>query len=189
LRALENYVQRYPDRAAPRFLLAYHYLTIGSNDAAANQLRQVVQLKPADGLSRQMLTLLDSSKQQVAATAQAPSPQIPPQATAQPSVESPATVQPGQLVGAWSAQPDDKTSIKLTLDRDGKFVWDVAQRGKPNQLRGSFSIGGGDLLTLAQDQQGGTLAGNIAMTQNDRFTFRLVGAPASQPGLTFVRQL
>jgi hypothetical protein len=56
-------------------------------------------------------------------------------------------------------------------------------------LRGNFTIGDGDLLTLAQDQQGGALAGSISMTQNDRFTFRLVGAAASDPGLTFVRQL
>jgi hypothetical protein len=56
-------------------------------------------------------------------------------------------------------------------------------------LRGNYVVGGGDLLTLAQDQQGGTLAGNVALVDNGRFTFRLMGAPASDPGLTFVRQL
>jgi tetratricopeptide (TPR) repeat protein len=188
LTSLESFTQNHPDQAAPRFLLAYHYLTLGYNDAAADQLRDVVQLKPADKLSRQMLSLLDSAKKQAGPANQVPtSPQA--AIAGQQLVESPATVRPTQLIGAWTAKPDDKTTIKLTLDADGKFVWDVAQGGKPNQLRGTFAIGGGDLLTLAQDQQGGTLAGNIAMNQNDRFTFRLAGAPASDPGLTFVRQL
>jgi tetratricopeptide (TPR) repeat protein len=185
LSALENYVQNHPNDSAPRFLLAYHYLTIGSSDAAAEQLRQVVQLKPADNLSRQMLALLDSAKQPAAVAEQAPA-----QSTAaQPAVGSAATIPPAALVGMWNTKPDDKTSIKLTLQPNGKFTWDVAQQGGNNQLRGNFTIGDGDMLTLAQDQQGGTLAGNIAAAQNGRFTFRLVGAPASDPGVTFVRQL
>jgi tetratricopeptide (TPR) repeat protein len=189
LTALENYVRNHPDRAAPQFLLAYHYLTLGYNEAAADLLRQVVQLKPADNLSRQMLTLLDSAKQQAAVAEQTPAAQPAPQAAAPPMAEAPATIQPAQLTGVWTAKPDNKSSISLSLDPNGKFVWNVVQRGQPNKLSGNFTIGDGDLLTLAQGQQGGTMAGNVTMTQNDQFTFRLVGAPASDPGLTFVRQL
>jgi len=190
LTALENYVQSHPDMASPRFLLAYHYLTIGSSDAAADQLRQVVKLKPTDGLSRQMLALLDSAKQSATVAEEGPvqpatqtaptAPNLPPQST---------TIPPAALVGTWSAKPDDKTAIKLTLAPDGKFIWDVNGQNGQNQLRGNYTMGDGNLLTLAQDQQGGTLAGNIAKAQNGGFSFRLMGAPPSDKGLSFVRQL
>jgi tetratricopeptide (TPR) repeat protein len=190
LAALEDYVQSHADMASPRFLLAYHYLTLGSPDAAADQLRQVVQLKPTDGLSRQMLALLDSAKQSATVAEQAPAQQPAPQpAPTAPSLPPQATIPPAALVGTWSAKPDDKTAIKLTLAPDGKFIWDVNGQNGQNQLRGSYTMGDGNLLTLAQDQQGGTLAGNIAKAQNGGFSFRLMGAPQSDPGLTFVRQL
>jgi tetratricopeptide (TPR) repeat protein len=189
LAALENYVQSHPDMASPRFLLAYHYLTLGSPDAAADQLRQVVQLKPTDGLSRQMLALLDSAKQSATVAEQGPAQGATQTAPTAPSLPPQATIPPAALVGTWSAKPDDKTAIKLTLAPDGKFIWDVNGQNGPNQLRGSYTMGEGNLLTLAQDQQGGTLAGNIAKAESGGFSFRLMGAPQSDPGLTFVRQL
>ena len=72
---------------------------------------------------------------------------------------------------------------------DGKFTWDVAGQAGQISCAATYTIGDGDLLTLAQDQQGGSLAGNVAMQPNGRFDFRLIGAPPSDKGLTFVRQL
>jgi hypothetical protein len=188
---LENYVQSHPDAASARFLLAYHYLTIGSPDAAADQLRQVVQLKPTDNLSRQMLALLDSAKQTSAVAEQTPPPpaaQANVSSAIQPAVAPAAEIQPAALVGTWNAQPDRNSSIKLTLQPDGSFTWDVAKPDGQTQLRGNYAIGNANQLTLAQDQQGGTLAGSVAWSDNGRFTFRLTGAPTSDSGLTFVRQ-
>ena len=60
LRALEQYVGEHPDEADVRFLLAYQYLTCGYNDAAAKQLKAVVELNPKDRLSSQLLASLSA---------------------------------------------------------------------------------------------------------------------------------
>jgi len=55
LRDLEAARNAGPTRPELRFLLAYHYLTAGHEDAAANQLRDVVRLNPKDELSAALL--------------------------------------------------------------------------------------------------------------------------------------
>jgi hypothetical protein len=58
LRALEAYCAATPKAASARFLVASLYMTQGSNEAAANMLRQVVELQPDNRLSTQLLDLL-----------------------------------------------------------------------------------------------------------------------------------
>jgi tetratricopeptide (TPR) repeat protein len=58
LRALEDFVNRNPDIAAGRFLLAYHYLVINAQDAAIRQLERVTRLQPDDQLSAELLSAL-----------------------------------------------------------------------------------------------------------------------------------
>jgi tetratricopeptide (TPR) repeat protein len=55
LRALESSVTQNPNSAAGRFVLAYHYLTQGHMNEAADQLKAVVALQPKDQLSAQLL--------------------------------------------------------------------------------------------------------------------------------------
>jgi hypothetical protein len=44
------------------------------------------------------------------------------------------------------------------------------------------------VLTLnGKDGKSGALAGQVAFQDNDRFTFRMVGASQDDPGLKFVR--
>src|SRR4029078_11677758 len=50
LRALEEYARANPKSSSARFVLAYHYMTQGNNDAAAGQFRQVQALAPGDTL-------------------------------------------------------------------------------------------------------------------------------------------
>ena len=61
LRALEQYVNANPNAADVRFLLAYHYLTCGHTDAAANQLKAAVELNPKDQLLAQLLSALTTT--------------------------------------------------------------------------------------------------------------------------------
>ena len=61
LRALEAYVAQHTQSAAARFVLAYHYLTAGHPEAAAEQYRQVIALQPKDQLSAQLLRQLQSA--------------------------------------------------------------------------------------------------------------------------------
>ena len=51
LRALEASVKSNPSSPAMQFLLAYHYLVQGHQDAAASQFQKVAQLQPGDQLS------------------------------------------------------------------------------------------------------------------------------------------
>lgn len=58
LRALEDRCRRDPKAVAPRFVLAYHYLVAGHNDAAVAQLRSLLALEPGDRVARRLVTSL-----------------------------------------------------------------------------------------------------------------------------------
>ena len=58
LRALESYQKENPTRGDACFLLAYHYLTLESRDAAVEMLRQAVKNEPKDTLSAALLKAL-----------------------------------------------------------------------------------------------------------------------------------
>ncbi len=60
LRALEQYAESHPHRSDAKFLLAESYLTCGYTDAAAAQLKEVVQLDPKDQLSAQLLNSISA---------------------------------------------------------------------------------------------------------------------------------
>ena len=61
LRALEQYAKSNPAASEAKFLLAENYLTCGYTDAAAAQLKEVVQLNPKDQLSAQLLKSISAS--------------------------------------------------------------------------------------------------------------------------------
>jgi hypothetical protein len=58
LRALEAATRSNPKSPDDHFVLAYHYLVTGHNDAAVKQLEQVHALLPNDQLTTQLLTAL-----------------------------------------------------------------------------------------------------------------------------------
>ena len=55
LRKLEAFVTSNASSTPGHFVLAYHYMTQGNNDAAAAQFKQVVALSPQDTLAAQLL--------------------------------------------------------------------------------------------------------------------------------------
>jgi tetratricopeptide (TPR) repeat protein len=62
LRELEAYTRAHPKEAAAHFLEAYHYLVLGSKDAAVKQLKEVVQLEPKDQLAAALVQALTSGE-------------------------------------------------------------------------------------------------------------------------------
>jgi tetratricopeptide (TPR) repeat protein len=60
LRALEEYLRKHPDDGAAHFVLAYHYLVLGSKDEAVKQLEKAVRAEPQDKLSAALLKALTS---------------------------------------------------------------------------------------------------------------------------------
>ncbi len=170
LRALEQYVNEHPNSPAARFLLAYHYMCCGFSDAAATQLKAVVQLNPKDQLSAQLLSAM-TSKTATPAPATAP-PSAPPKA-----------VNTAALVGPWKATRPDGAAISLDLTKDGKYTWTYTQKDKPRQFSGTYTIA--DNLLILKEGNNTVMVGQVTQLADDRFNFRMPGDNPGDPGLTF----
>lgn len=180
LRALEDYCNAHSDSATARFVLAYQYLTEGHNDAAATVLQQVVTLKPTDTLSAKLLKQLTPAAEATPGASDTPPPNPTP-AVADTTVPAGATI-----AGTWTAKPTPDTTVTLSLPQpDGPFTWQVARGGKTQQFTGTSTFGD-NVLTLAQDKGGPTMAGRVTWTDPTHITFRVSDSPDDK-GLSFVK--
>jgi tetratricopeptide (TPR) repeat protein len=175
LRKLETFVGANPQSAAGRFVLGYHYMTEGFNDAAAEQFKQVVAISPHDVLSAQLVKQLSppAAAGGPAATPPTPTPAAP-------------AVKPGVLAGKWNAQPARNTTIDLQFGDDDTFSWTVTSDGKPKKITGKWSLAD-DVLTLAQAGQGSAMVGRVTWQADNRWSFRVMGTGPEDPGLVFSR--
>jgi hypothetical protein len=62
LRTLEKYAKEHPASPESHFLLAYHYLLIGSKDAAKTRMAEAVKLAPKDSLAAYVLKQLEAGR-------------------------------------------------------------------------------------------------------------------------------
>jgi len=169
LRALEDYVTKNPKATDARFLLGYHYLTLGHKDNAASHFTKVQQAAPNDIVTAQVLQMLGKAGTQ---------PQIAPESTVK--------IDAAEVLGTWTAKRGAKASFELTLDKNKSFTW-VYQEGKKRQeVKGAYALDG-DVLALEPDA-GGVMLAQISAPQNSAFDFRTVGAPASDKGLRFQKK-
>lgn len=199
IRALEDYIRSHPESAQANFLLAYHYLTQGHGDAALGRLRVVTELKPTDKLSAELLKELEKAKREALAkgdrkpidTEADPLAIVPDFKREKPPADAPAVAAPeGDLKGTWTAKPADDSTITLDLNKDGKFAWKVVDaQGQPRSFEGVRTAGNG-LLTLVRDGDAPQppLVGRISWTDEDHFTFKLVGGGDDDKGLAFSRK-
>jgi hypothetical protein len=104
-----------------------------------------------------------------------------------PSAPAPAaaTVALSSLVGDWNASPNPDTSIAFSIKDDSTFLWKVTMKGTPKILSGTFSLGN-DVLTLVPSS-GDPLVGRVALTSPTAMSFKAMGGPPSDPGLSFTR--
>jgi hypothetical protein len=182
IRTLERYCAEHPNEAPPRFVLAYLYMTMGSTDAAAAELRAVVKLQPDDRLSAQLLADLTTSLQPGRQTGSPP----PNSGPAQPDSSSSSSPPPNDLTGTWKANGAGGATIELTLKPDGHFTWTTTVNGTPRSFSGQYTVGGG-LLTLVSDN-GPAIVGRLTGVGNDNgFNFKLIGSGPGDAGLTFTR--
>ncbi|HVX14434.1 MAG TPA: tetratricopeptide repeat protein [Pirellulales bacterium] len=189
LTALEGYVDLHPRDASARFLLAYHYITAGHTDVAKEQLEQVVALVPSDKLAAELLQMIDRD------TAAVPPGNAP--AAGQPNVQAPALdakpVNPAALFGKWHAKRDDGT-VELELRADGKFTWKMTRAGPPQAglvagsgfATGSFTLHNAT-LTLNGAPNEGSMVAQVSIEGGNSFTFKPLGGPPNDPGLTFIK--
>ncbi|MBD3672264.1 MAG: hypothetical protein HUJ26_01945 [Planctomycetaceae bacterium] len=140
LRALEDYRSNHPTESAPRFVLAYHYLTAGHEDAAAEQLEKVVALNPKDELSRNLLLSLNPE-------ADVPKPEVvePPKPTQQ--------ISSSQLVGSWTAKRASDTFL-MNLKKNGEFTWTYQpSNGDESAVSGVWAVDEEGILALDMGEE------------------------------------
>jgi tetratricopeptide (TPR) repeat protein len=183
LRALEFFRRDHPTDAAARFLLAYHYLTMGHTAAAATELRAVVQLEPHDRVAAQLLQMITTSAGQGGQAGQAISPPPGAEEPASPTETSGPPINAASLYGTWTARPENGSTIQLTLTPDGRFNWRFTQGDRSHDFGGTATVAN-NLLVL-QQANGESMVGRIVPTSGRGFHFYLVGGPPNDPGLTF----
>jgi tetratricopeptide (TPR) repeat protein len=177
LQALEAFVNSHPKQADARFLLAYHYMTEGHTDEASGQLQKVVNLMPRDKLAADLLRMVQGGNG-------APPPDaVPPAPVPGPDVKP---VDPALLAGSWQASRDDGSKFSLNLAGDKSFTWKFSQqKQQPQTISGTYTVDNG--LLIMQGKTGGAMVGQLSAAGGDRFTFKPLGAPPDDPGLTFMR--
>jgi tetratricopeptide (TPR) repeat protein len=174
LRTLEDYVQQNPNSTDGRFVLAYHYLTQGHNDSAARQLKAVCRLAPKDRLSQQLLAMIAPTNGGASSVVSAAS---------STSEAEPKRTPPSDIVGNWKAPAEGGGTVELSLEKDDRFTWKVARPNKSQKFDGKYELSG-TTLVLNYDN-GGTMVARLNAEGKDRFSFKMVGGPSRDPGLTF----
>ena len=177
LRALEDRCRQDPKAAAPRFVLAYHYLVAGHKDAAVAQLKAGARLGAGDRVARRLLASLTGT------------PPAPPESTttrAVPDRDGAAGRPPSvDLVGRWRGERDGST-FDLSLDGRGRFVWQAARDGKATAtVSGAYALSGDTLTLKAEDRP--PLRASVTELSPDSFRLRTVGGIPGDPGLGFRR--
>lgn len=170
LRMLEDFCNSNPGASHARFVLAYHYLTAGYADAAAEMYRQVLAINPRDSLSSQLYASLTGNG---------------PRQTAQLPQFGSQRIDNQFLLGHWDSARDDGSRFHLDLRGNGIFTWTYEQHGQRQQLSGNYTLSDG-VLVMQQDGQP-ALVGQIYQLGPNRFVFRLTGGDPYDPGITFSR--
>jgi hypothetical protein len=170
LRNLESYCQKNPNDPASQFVLAYHYLALGSKDDAITALQMVVKNQPKDYTAKRMLDAL--------------SPPTPSAVTDEPA-DADGNPPETDLVGGWRAIAGT-TTIELDITEDSEFFWKATQSGEsPVELKGVINTGADAIALETEDK--GTMSGSVKSLGPDKWQFALSGAPPSDPGLSFER--
>ena len=137
LRALEDRCRQDAKAAAPRFVLAYHYLVTEHKDAALSQLKAVLASEPGDRVACGLLASLTGT----------PPASTEPTRTVRggdPAADGPPTI---TLVGRWKGDRD-RSMFDLSLDGGGRFLWQAARQGKDKvTVSGDYALSK-DTLTL-----------------------------------------
>jgi tetratricopeptide (TPR) repeat protein len=182
LRALENFRRDHPNDAAARFLLAYHYMTMGYTQAAVTELRAVVKLQPRDQVAAQLLSMITTAPNQGQGGSPPPNAEEPNPTEASPPPKGPP-VDLAALTGAWTARREDGSSIQLTLNPDAHFSWRYSQGERSREFSGTATASNN--LLILQQSNGQSMVGRVVPSEGHGFHFYLVGGPPDDPGLEF----
>lgn len=172
LRSLEEYRNAHPDEPSSRFVLAYHYVTTGHDEAAASQLEKIVELNPKDELSRNLLLSLDPD-------ADVPKPDIP--KPPKPAVP----IQKAQLVGQWAAQRGGDQFV-MNLQENGDFTWTYTpSNGEESKVTGVWAVDEESVIALDMGEDNVMLA-QLNLTDGNLEFYMLGDTKGAEP-LKFVK--
>ena len=185
LRRLEEYTRANPQSSASRFVLAYHYLTEGFNDAAAAQLKKVVAIKPTDAVATKILQQMGAATGAQGEQQPPPNPQPGGAPTSNANTAPINTTVPegATITGTWTAKPNADTAVSLTIQPGGEFQWNLNLKGQAKQFTGTSTFANG-ILTLVPEHIP-PIVGKVSWADPGHITFRAVGENAQAPGLSF----
>jgi tetratricopeptide (TPR) repeat protein len=156
LRSLEAAVKKSPKAADLRFLLGYHYLTLGYGDDALSQFKRAAELQPKDSVSASLVATLsprDAEKSKEAGPA-------------------PKAVPSDQIVGNWSAAGPRTAKYAMNLKKDGTFSWAYSRGSRKQEVKGVFTVEGN---VLAMEPDGGGVMLAELTAKDDALQFKMVG--------------
>jgi len=215
LRDLESFAKKNSDDAGSRFLLAYHYLAGGHQDAAARKLAEVVKLSPRDQVAADVLNMITAPAASATAAAAAPNNGREPQAgTPQPAIpqttaKPPTAPRPADnptpdapptapdQAGTPAAKVDPAMLIgtwNASRDDGSKFELklndDKTFNWKFSQKDQKDQEFGGKYtiennVLALQREDGGSLVAVVTPDGDKSFNFKLLGGPPQDPGLNF----
>src|SRR5262249_16551943 len=108
LRALEDARDRDPKGAHLRFLVGYHYLTMGHTDVAQSAFRRAAELEPKDTVAAALAATLSPRATQL---------------TQPPAGSAPKPVPANDVTGSWTAAGRGSAKYSMSLQKDGTFTW------------------------------------------------------------------
>jgi hypothetical protein len=170
LRALEASRDKNPKAADVHFLLGYHYLTCGYPDEALDEFREAAKLQPKDGVSAALVATL--------------SPRDAKTTDASPGT-APKPVPQDNVVGAWNAAGKGQEKFAMNLGKDGTFTWSFSRGSKKEEVKGVYTLEG-NVLAMEPDT-GGVMLAELTQKGPDNLQFQMIGGPANDPGLAFLR--
>jgi hypothetical protein len=141
LRALEAKVRANPQASDARFVLAYHYLTLGSKAAAAKELKKIYAERPEDRLVKELLLMTGGAE----AVGVEP-------AAARPAASEGPAVPAADLIGKWTATGEGKATFVMDLTKEGNFSWTYTRGSKSQEVKGVYAVDGN---VLAMEPESG----------------------------------
>lgn len=171
IRALESFAKENPKSADARFLLGYHYQTMGHADSAAKQFKAAQALLPDDKLLQQLVAMI--APQEKDDKPAPPAPPIPPE----------DIVKPDQFVGKWQATSSGAT-FELDIAKEGAFTWTYTRGKQKQSVKGVFAVDQNN-LALETDDGSGTMLAVVDFVDPSQFTFKMIGDSNKDPALTF----
>ena len=145
------------------------------------ELKEVVKLSPKDQLSAQLLAALTQKDPADVKPTLPAAPAVP----ATPAVP-PKPVSATSLIGSWTASRSDGSSFALDVAKDGTYSWRFTQEGKTQTFSGAYTVA--DNLLILKEDNAPKMIGQIVMSGDNQFIFKLAGNNPNDPGLTFSKK-